>query len=67
MAAVDTRWQQTWKAVITGGGYPLFENFFVGGYSTLRGFSFRGASPKTGDLQVGGRPWSLVVSSIFFL
>ncbi|MGN6134752.1 MAG: BamA/TamA family outer membrane protein [Aureliella sp.] len=45
----------TWKAGITGADTPLFENFFAGGYSTLRGFSFRGASPKTGDLQVGGR------------
>lgn len=45
----------TWKAGISGVDTPLFENFFAGGYSTLRGFSFRGASPKTGDVQVGGR------------
>ncbi|MCC6512317.1 MAG: BamA/TamA family outer membrane protein [Pirellulaceae bacterium] len=45
----------SWKAGITGSDTPLFENFFAGGYSTLRGFSFRGASPKEGDLQVGGR------------
>ena len=24
---------------------PIFENYFAGGYSTLRGFDFRGASP----------------------
>jgi outer membrane protein insertion porin family len=45
----------TWRAGITGADTPLFENFFAGGYSTLRGFSFRGASPKIGDLQFGGR------------
>ncbi|MFO1062910.1 MAG: BamA/TamA family outer membrane protein [Pirellulales bacterium] len=40
---------------ISGADTPVFENYFMGGYSTLRGFSFRGASPKTGDVQVGGR------------
>jgi len=34
---------------------PLFENYFAGGYSTLRGFDFRGASPVESDVQVGGR------------
>lgn len=55
----------TWKAGITGSDTPLFENFFVGGYSTLRGFSFRGASPKTGDLQVGGK--TMAVGSVEYL
>jgi outer membrane protein insertion porin family len=34
---------------------PLFENYFAGGYSTLRGFDFRGASPVESGVQVGGR------------
>ena len=34
---------------------PLFENFFAGGFSTMRGFQFRGASPVDTDIQVGGR------------
>lgn len=34
---------------------PLFENFFAGGFSTMRGFQFRGASPVDADIQVGGR------------
>jgi outer membrane protein insertion porin family len=39
---------------VTGSQTPLFENFFAGGYSTLRGFRFRGASPKNGSVTVGG-------------
>ncbi len=38
----------------TGSDTPVFENFFAGGYSTLRGFSFRGASPVQGTTRVGG-------------
>ena len=34
---------------------PIFENFFAGGYATLRGFDFRGASPVVGGVEVGGR------------
>lgn len=39
----------------TGQDTPLFENYFAGGYSTLRGFQFRGASPVENTVQVGGR------------
>lgn len=39
---------------ITGSQTPVFENFFAGGYSTLRGFDFRGASPVEGGVAVGG-------------
>ncbi len=44
----------TWRVGVTGSQTPIFENFFAGGYSTMRGFSFRGASPVVGDVQVGG-------------
>ncbi len=39
----------------SGDQTPLFENYFAGGYSTIRGFDFRGASPVESGVQVGGR------------
>ena len=39
---------------VTGGDTPIYDNFFAGGFATLRGFTFRGASPKDGDVTVGG-------------
>jgi outer membrane protein insertion porin family len=39
---------------ITGEGTPVFENFFAGGTTTLRGFRFRGASPMNLGTVVGG-------------
>jgi outer membrane protein insertion porin family len=38
-----------------GTDQPLFENFFAGGFTTLRGFQFRGAGPVENGVQVGGR------------
>lgn len=33
---------------------PIFENFFAGGFSTLRGFDFRRVGPIVGDVYTGG-------------
>lgn len=39
----------------SGPDTPLFENYFSGGYSTMRGFDFRGASPiGAAGVVVGG-------------
>jgi outer membrane protein insertion porin family len=39
---------------VSGPDTPMFENYFAGGYSSLRGFSFRGASPVENTVRVGG-------------
>ncbi len=44
---------------ITGSQTPVFENFFAGGFSTLRGFDFRGASPVQNGVVVGGELMAL--------
>ena len=38
----------------SGSDTPIFNNYFAGGYSTMRGFTFRGASPEDGGIKVGG-------------
>ncbi len=32
---------------ITGDDTPIYDHYFIGGFSTLRGFDFRGASPRS--------------------
>ena len=50
----------------TGDDTPIYENFFAGGYSTLRGFDFRGASPVKDGVQVGGEfMWVNTVEYLF--
>jgi outer membrane protein insertion porin family len=44
----------TMKLGFSGSDTPIFENYFAGGYSTLRGFAFRGASPIDSGVRVGG-------------
>lgn len=42
----------------SGDETPIYDNFFAGGYATLRGFDFRGASPVIGGnngIEVGGQ------------
>jgi outer membrane protein insertion porin family len=38
----------------SGSDTPVYDRFYAGGYSTIRGFAFRGASPRNGDVIVGG-------------
>ncbi len=53
----------------TGANTPIYEHYFAGGYSTLRGFSFRGASahetPPQG-LTVGGHFMLLASAEYMF-
>jgi outer membrane protein insertion porin family len=51
---------------VTGAQTPIFENYFAGGFSTLRGFDFRGASPVQGGVRVGGEfMWINTVEYLF--
>jgi outer membrane protein insertion porin family len=38
----------------SGPDTPIYERFYAGGFSTLRGFQFRGASPQDMTVLVGG-------------
>ncbi|QDU77379.1 Outer membrane protein assembly factor BamA precursor [Bremerella volcania] len=49
------------RAGFSGADTPIFENFYAGGFSTLRGFDFRRVGPKSGDVFVGG-PFRLLGS-----
>ncbi len=40
---------------VTGSATPIFENYFAGGFSSLRGFNFRGVGPYDGSVNVGGQ------------
>jgi len=45
----------TGQVGISGDDTPVFENFYAGGFSTIRGFDFRGASPRQYNVAIGGR------------
>lgn len=50
----------------TGSDTPIYEHFFAGGFSTLRGFDFRGASPVLMGVEVGGEfQWLNSVQYLF--
>ncbi len=44
----------TTKVDISGNDTPIYDHYFAGGFSTMRGFDFRGASPVSDNVQVGG-------------
>ncbi|WP_197526654.1 BamA/TamA family outer membrane protein [Botrimarina colliarenosi] len=39
---------------ITGSDTPVYDRWYAGGFSTMRGFDFRGASPLRNGYEVGG-------------
>ncbi|HEX5106163.1 MAG TPA: BamA/TamA family outer membrane protein [Pirellulaceae bacterium] len=51
---------------ISGADTPLYENYFAGGFSTLRGYAFRGASPIDMGVRVGGQLRWLNTLEYFF-
>ncbi|MFM9066632.1 MAG: BamA/TamA family outer membrane protein [Planctomycetota bacterium] len=53
------------KLGFSGSDTPMYENYFAGGFSTLRGFNFRGASPVENTVVTGG-PFRLLGSAEYF-
>ena len=54
------------KLGISGSSTPIFENYFAGGFSTLRGYEFRGAAPLENGIRVGGEfQWLNSVEYLF--
>ncbi len=51
---------------VSGNNTPVYEHYFAGGFSTLRGFSFRGASPRTDGVVVGGEFMLLTSAEYLF-
>jgi outer membrane protein insertion porin family len=50
----------------TGTHTPIYEHYFAGGFATMRGFDFRGASPVVSNIQVGGEfQWLNSVQYLF--
>ena len=42
------------RMAVSSENTPIYEHYFAGGFSTLRGFDFRGASPRSAGVIVGG-------------
>ena len=51
---------------MSGPNTPAYDNFYAGGYNTLRGFVFRGASPRQNGAIIGGPfEWLNTVEYLF--
>jgi len=63
-----TVWASNVLIGYTGGDTPVFERFYGGGIGSIRGFEFRGISPRQdpGDTQVGGEFELLVGNELSF-
>ncbi len=53
-------------AISSGDPVPVFERFYAGGRGSLRGFAYRGASPRQIDTPVGGEFLALGSVEYFF-
>lgn len=53
------------KFAVTGSDTPVYDHYYAGGTSSLRGFDYRGASPREYGLAVGGH--TLVLASAEYM
>ncbi|NMC19513.1 MAG: BamA/TamA family outer membrane protein, partial [Thermogutta sp.] len=51
---------------VTGDDTPIYDHYFAGGYSSLRGFDFRGASPHEMGIPIGGHMMFLASAEYIF-
>jgi len=57
----------TGRLGITGGGTPIYDRYYAGGFTTIRGFGFRGVSPRKGaNVAVGGDVMVLASAEYMF-
>jgi len=55
------------RMAVTGDNTPIYEHYFAGGFSTIRGFDFRGASPRDPlGVTVGGEFMLLASAEYLF-
>lgn len=51
---------------VTGKDTPIYDHYFAGGFSTLRGFDYRGAGPHVAGVSVGGHMQLLASAQYMF-
>jgi outer membrane protein insertion porin family len=57
----------TSRVGVSGDNTPIYDRYYAGGFTTLRGFSFRGVSPVASDgVRVGGKFEALASAEYMF-
>jgi outer membrane protein insertion porin family len=54
------------KVAVSGEDTPIYDRYFAGGFTTIRGFDFREASPFREDVYVGGEFMLLASAEYMF-
>ncbi len=49
----------------TGDDTPIYDHYFAGGFSTIRGFDYRGVSPRMNGIAIGGH--ALLLNSVQYV
>ena len=54
------------KFAVTSDNTPVYDRYYAGGYSSLRGYSFRGVSPRYDGIATGGDAMLLASAEYMF-